>query len=95
VLSSRATPSASGGATSARPAAGGVVSLAGFERPPAAPRAIQVKARTISQTGAFGAARPLSSEGRVARTDTSPTGRVAVVWQRSSNPYTVKAAFGP
>jgi hypothetical protein len=35
---------------------------------------------------AFGAAQPLSSDGRVARTDTSPTGRFAVVWQRSSYP---------
>ena len=57
--------------------------------------ATQVKARTISQTGVFGAARTLSSDGRVARTDTSPTGRFAVVWQRSSYPYTIKAAFGP
>ena len=58
--------------------------------------ATQVKARTISQTGVFGAARTLSSDGRVTRTDTSPTGRFAVVWQRKSYPYTmIKAAFGP
>jgi hypothetical protein len=57
--------------------------------------ATQVKARTISQTGGFGAARTLSSDGRVARTDTSPAGRFAVVWQRRSYPYTIKAAFGP
>ena len=36
-----------------------------------------------------------SSDGRVTRTDTSPTGRFAVVWQRKSYPYTIKAAFGP
>jgi hypothetical protein len=42
----------------------------------------------------FGAARTLSSDGRVTRTDTSPTGRFAVVWQRKSYPYTIKAAFG-
>ena len=57
--------------------------------------ATQVKARTISQTGVFGAARTLSSDGRVTRTDTSPSGRFAVVWQRKSYPYTIKAAFGP
>jgi hypothetical protein len=57
--------------------------------------ATQVKARTISQTGTFAAARTLSTDGRVARTDTSPTGRFAVVWQRSSYPYAIKAAFGP
>ena len=57
--------------------------------------ATQVKARTISQTGVFGAARTLSSDGRVTRTDTSPTGRFAVVWRRKSYPYTIKAAFGP
>jgi hypothetical protein len=54
-----------------------------------------VKARTISQTGVFGAARTLSTDGRVTRTDTSPSGRFAVVWQRKSYPYTIKAAFGP
>ena len=57
--------------------------------------ATQAKARTISQSGVFGAARTLSSDGRVTRTDTSPTGRFAVVWQRKSYPYTIKAAFGP
>ena len=57
--------------------------------------ATQVKARTISQTGVFGAVRTLSSDGRVTRADTSPTGRIAVVWQRKSYPYTIKAAFGP
>jgi hypothetical protein len=57
--------------------------------------ATQVKARTISQTGVFGTVRTLSTDGRVTRTDTSPTGRFAVVWQRSSYPYTIKAAFGP
>jgi hypothetical protein len=57
--------------------------------------ATQVKARTISQTGVFGAARTLSTDGRVTRTDTSPTGRFVVVWQRKSYPYMIKAAFGP
>jgi hypothetical protein len=55
----------------------------------------QVKARTIAQAGVFGTTRTLSSDGRVTRTDTSPTGRFAVVWQRQSYPYTIKAAFGP
>jgi hypothetical protein len=57
--------------------------------------ATQVKARTISQTGSFGTTRTLSTDGRVPRADTSPTGRFAVTWQRRSYPYTIKAAFGP
>jgi hypothetical protein len=55
----------------------------------------QVKARTISRAGSFGAVRTLSSDGRVARADSSPTGRFAVVWQQRSYPYQIHAIFGP
>jgi hypothetical protein len=63
---------------------------------PGAPQdAAQVRARTISRAGAFGTARTLSSDGSTARADSSPTGRVAVVWQQRSYPYQIHAIFGP
>jgi hypothetical protein len=56
---------------------------------------IAVLSSRATPSASGGATWPLSSDSRVARTDTSPTGRFAVVWQRSSYPYTIKAAFGP
>lgn len=63
---------------------------------PGAPRtANEVHSRTISTAGSFGAAKKLSSDGRVARTDSSPTGRFAVIWQQRNYPYQIRAQFGP
>jgi hypothetical protein len=63
---------------------------------PGAPQdATQVRSRTISRAGTFGTARTLTSDGRVTRADSSPTGRFAVVWQQRSYPYQIHAIFGP
>jgi hypothetical protein len=50
---------------------------------------------TFTAAGLFGAARTLSSGGRVPQADSSPTGRFWVVWQQVSYSYAIHAIFGP
>jgi hypothetical protein len=54
----------------------------------------KVYARRIAKTGAYGTTALLTTNGSVVRADSSPGGRVAVVWQQKSYPYTIHARFG-
>jgi hypothetical protein len=69
--------------------------LVAWHAPGAPQDATQVRARTISRAGSWGTAKTLSSDGSVTQADSSPTGRVAVVWQQRSYPYQIHAIFGP
>ncbi len=54
-----------------------------------------VWASTVHRDGRFGAVEQLSTDGRVVRVDSSPTGRLAVTWQRVPYPsYEIQARFG-
>lgn len=56
--------------------------------------ATKVYARRVTRVGGYGTTSLLTTNGSVARADSSPGGRVAVVWQQKSYPYTIHARFG-
>ncbi|MEH1057235.1 hypothetical protein V6U89_18785 [Micromonospora sp. CPCC 206171] len=68
--------------------------LAAWHSPGPPYAAKEVHARTVARDGVFGAAERLSTNGRVVRVDSSPTGRFSVIWQRASHPYDIRARFG-
>jgi hypothetical protein len=53
-----------------------------------------VWASTVSHDGVFGDVEQLSTDGGVVRAGSSPTGRLAVTWQRAPYPYEIQARFG-
>jgi hypothetical protein len=68
--------------------------LAVWHSPGPSNKPAQVYARTVSRDGTFAGAEMLSSDGAVARTDSSPGGRFSVIWQQRSYPYQIRARFG-
>lgn len=62
---------------------------------PSHPNEREITAHSISASGSFGDAIPLSSDGRAASVDASPTSRFTVVWQQASHPNPIKAVTGP
>jgi hypothetical protein len=69
--------------------------LAVWQSPGATSDQTRVDARTISRSGAFGTKVEVSSDGRVARTAASPSGRFSVIWQQSTWPYPIRVRLGP